>query len=95
MLKESPILNPKTTFIYSMWEGYKEEYQEKLNLMKDKGIKMIDIHTSGHADIPSLKRFASALNPKHLVPIHTFYPQEFKELFDNVVIYKDNQIFAI
>ena len=95
MLKNSFLLNNEASFIYSMWDGYKELYKERLELIQNKGVNMFDIHTSGHADIPSLQKFASALNPHQLVPIHTFLPQEFKKLFNNVVIYEDNQIFTI
>lgn len=94
-LKNSLILNDTAYFIYSMWNGYKEKYKERLDLMQEKNVPMIDIHTSGHADIPTLKRFAKALNPKKLVPIHTFAPDSFARLFENVEIHNDNETFEV
>ncbi|MBQ8677105.1 MAG: MBL fold metallo-hydrolase, partial [Alphaproteobacteria bacterium] len=95
ILKNGSLINENTSFIYSMWEGYKELYQERLSLMKEKQVPMFDIHTSGHADIPTLKQFAAALKPKKIVPIHTFFPEQFKEMFDNTELHKDNEIFEI
>lgn len=95
ILKNSSLINKNASFIYSMWEGYKELYQERLNLMEEKQVPMFDIHTSGHADIPTLKQFAAALNPKKIVPIHTFFPEQFKEMFANVERHKDNETFEI
>lgn len=94
-LKNSPLINENASFIYSMWNGYKELYQERLNLMKEKQVAMFDIHTSGHADIPTLKRFAEAFNPKKIVPIHTFFPERFKEMFFNAELHQDNEPFEI
>ena len=52
-------------------------------------------HTSGHADIDALKKFASALKPKKLIPIHTEYKEEFSEHFENVAIMMDNESYDI
>ena len=43
------------------------------------------IHTSGHASVADLKRFAAALAPQRLVPIHSFETERFAEFFDNVM----------
>ena len=40
--------------------------------------------TSGHALVADLKRFATALDPRRLVPIHSFETGRVAELFDNV-----------
>ena len=56
---------------------------------------MYDVHTSGHADIPTLKAFADAVNAKRIVPIHTFFPEKFKEMFNNAEIHSDNETFEI
>jgi ribonuclease J len=50
---------------------------------------MKHIHTSGHASPVDLKRFAEALAPKALVPIHSFAPEKYEWLFSNVV-YRDD-----
>lgn len=94
-LKDSSLFNKDATFIYSMWKGYKELYKHYTELVKEKEMKMADIHTSGHADIPTLQRFAKAINANTVVPIHTFFPEEFKNLFDNAECHNDNETFEI
>ncbi len=94
-LESSELLNDKASFIYSMWDGYKELYQKRLELMQANNLRMEDIHTSGHADIPSLQKFAKAINPKRIVPVHTFFPEQFQDLFENVERYDDNETFEI
>jgi ribonuclease J len=79
--------------IYSMWEGYLKD--EFVRNCKEKGISITQIHTAGHAIGKDLKQFAAALNPKTLVPIHTFEPQEFLGLHKNVKILKDKEVFEV
>lgn len=88
--------------IYSQWMGYLEEEGqgmhgvEELNkLREDPRANFIYAHTSGHAVLEDLKRFASALNPKMLIPIHTEYPGKFKQYFDNVIVLEDGQEFVV
>lgn len=53
------------------------------------------VHTSGHATVKDLKVFASALKPKALIPIHTFSATQYEELFENVKILKDGEVFDL
>ena len=71
---------------YSMWDGYlKEESTQRVTKwLEEKGIPWRTIHTSGHASVADLKRFAEALAPRRLVPVHSFQAGRFPELFDNV-----------
>lgn len=79
--------------IYSMWGGYlTEEFRQHC---KAKGLVIEQAHTSGHAVLNDLQRFAKALNPKSLVPIHTFMPRSYLELFENVNIVHDGEILVI
>ena len=94
-LRDSKILNQHASFVFSMWDGYKEKCAARINLMQERGVKMVDIHTSGHADIASLQKFARAIKAKKIVPIHTFYPEQFVELFDGVEIHDDNSTFQV
>ena len=94
-LKSTDLINSSTSFIYSMWDGYKELYAERIEKMKESGAYMEDIHTSGHADIPTLKKFVEAINPNVVVPIHTFFPKDFIAMFSNTKIHKDNEVFEI
>jgi len=84
-------------YIYSMWEGYWEqdsnlylrEWLVKHNIQKQ------SIHTSGHASPSDLKRFAEALVPSRIVPIHTFVPEKYGELFDNVELNADGEYWEV
>jgi ribonuclease J len=79
--------------IYSMWEGYlTDKFKE---YCKEKKIDIESVHTSGHATIEDLKAFAKALNPKTLVPIHTFASEKYPELFENVKILDDKEAMEI
>ena len=71
---------------YSMWAGYLEEKStERIrDWLKEKRIPLEIIHTSGHASVVDLQRFAAALAPRRLVPIHSFETGRFGEFFQNV-----------
>lgn len=77
--------------IWSQWDGYLARDAGR-KLQKDlasRNIAIEQIHTSGHASITDLRRLAAAVNPKVLVPIHTFEAARFPELFDNVAVKND------
>ena len=71
---------------YSMWEGYLEEESTRrvTRWLEENGIPWQVLHTSGHASVADLQRFAAALAPRRLVPIHSFETARFVEFFDNV-----------
>ena len=71
---------------YSMWQGYlRDDSTKKVrDWLDERGIPLESIHTSGHASVADLKRFAGAITPRRLVPIHSFETGRFGEFFDNV-----------
>lgn len=83
--------------IYSLWSGYLRE--ERLTWFKpwldERGIPLHHRHTSGHAAVADLQRFAAALNPRALVPIHSFEPEAYPDLFDNVEPHGDGERWTI
>jgi len=83
--------------IYSLWGGYLkfERMQPFLDWLKKHAIPMDHIHTSGHASVVDLKRFARAINAKKLVPIHSFNPQDYSGLFDHVEERQDGEWWRI
>lgn len=82
------------TIIYSMWEGYLTD--EFIRKSKTRDLRIIKIHTSGHANIDDLKTFAEALKPKKIIPIHTFNPEKYKEYFgDRIVQLEDKEVLNI
>ena len=82
--------------IYSMWDGYKEQQstQDFLNFAENLGIKIVDIHTSGHADRNDLQKFLAKLNPQHIIPIHTVNTDWFIENYGDKKIVTD-KIFNV
>jgi len=89
-----------SNIIYSQWLGYlKEEFSDiktvelYKNLMANNN--WVYAHTSGHADLPALQKFASSLKPKKLVPIHTEFKDKFSKYFDNVMILGDNESYNL
>ena len=86
-------------FFYSMWSGYWRDdcdyYKRIRDFVKKHNLEKIDIHTSGHASIADLKKYVEMLNSPKIVPIHTFYPQSYSEIFKNVEIHQDGEWFTV
>ena len=79
---------PKDTILfYSMWSQYALEpsFEKTKAFMSRHDITFKEMHTSGHAVLSDLKRFASAMAPEIIVPIHTEYPGDYREHFGNKV----------
>lgn len=83
--------------IYSLWPGYlkREELRSFHEWLDGRDIPLVHCHTSGHASTQDLQRFAKAIAPKMLVPIHSFETKRFKEYFDNIVMKKDGQWWEV
>lgn len=84
-------------FSYSMWDGYLKEdsSQRVLRWLECHGVAWAPIHTSGHASAADLQRFAAALAPRALVPIHSFETGRFSEFFNNVVPRADGEWWEV
>ncbi len=85
------------TVIYSLWKGYLEEESMKamLEFMARHRMQFVKIHTSGHASIRTLQRVVRELKPEKIVPVHTFQPDRFHELFDNVLSVSDGEELSV
>ena len=82
-----------STLIYSMWSGYLPEVKP---FWDHNGVPIVEIHASGHAYVEDLQEFVKALNPKYIIPNHTFYPEKYSEHFgDNVRIVNDRESIDI
>ncbi|HOX22864.1 MAG TPA: MBL fold metallo-hydrolase RNA specificity domain-containing protein, partial [Elusimicrobiales bacterium] len=82
--------------VYSQWQGYLKKSHVKLTEFilgsgLDKNMK--HIHSSGHADVPTLQRLVAALKPGKIIPVHTEHPEKYKELFPRheIVIAQDGK----
>jgi ribonuclease J len=80
--------------IYSLWEGYLED-SDLGDRLKQKGISLESVHTSGHATERDLQKLAKAFSPRCLIPIHTFQPEKYPSLFTNVHILNDGEALAL
>lgn len=58
---------------YSMWDGYKgkEDIAAFLQFMQKKGVRIIDLHTSGHADAKTIQALIDGVDPTYIIPVHT------------------------
>jgi len=69
--------------IYSMWGGYKHPKHDKmqafLKACADLGLRVVDLHTSGHADEAAIRRLIEKVNPGKILPVHTENAAWFRE----------------
>lgn len=93
MLRYMKSLSKKMSFkggilVYSFWSGYKDtdDMKEFLSECKKLGLKIVTLHTSGHADEKAIKELIEKVKPKLLIPIHTENADRFKEIAPNVKI---------
>ena len=86
------------TFIYSLWEGYLPEdaMQKMMIFIKKKKMKFYQVHTSGHAEMDTLKKVLKKLKPGKIIPIHTFHPDKYGGLFNRKIEQlSDEEIFVV
>jgi ribonuclease J len=85
------------SLIHSQWEGYlNEPGWQKVDIWRKRhGIRLHQMHTSGHASPMDLQRFAKAISPKVLVPIHSANPKGFRALCPNVECHADGEWWEI
>jgi len=83
--------------LYSYWKGYLEEndWKQLQQQISAAGGDFVPAHTSGHIFVDDLVKFVSSINPKRVIPVHTFEPEAFKDHFDNVVILEDGESFPV
>lgn len=88
--------------IYSQWRGYIDNPEHQSFGSKqiaayrdDPMVNFVYAHTSGHAPVKDLQRFAKALNAKMLVLVHTEGGLSFHKYFDNIRLVNDNEIFHL
>ena len=67
------VINNNGILFYSMWKGYLEndEMKQFINFMKEKEVKIIKLHTSGHADIKTIDALIKKTEPEYIITIHT------------------------
>jgi ribonuclease J len=77
-----------------MWEGYKEhaDMADFLNFMRGEGVKVISLHTSGHADGNTIDDLVEKVRPSVIIPVHTENSAWFSR-YQGVAIIED-QVFS-
>lgn len=65
--------------VYSMWSGYQQQpgMSRFLKACEEMGLRIISLHTSGHADAEAIQRLLDRVNPSEIIPVHTENPQWF------------------
>lgn len=82
--------------IYSMWSGYLERHLKDLpGWCHENGVEFEARHTSGHADLTTLRRVVNRLKPARLIPVHTSAPKVFKTEFPQSVVVRDGAPLVI
>lgn len=63
----------EATLFYSVWQGYKEndDMKEFLSELQSLGVKVIDLHTSGHASFEDIELLKRTINAAEYVCVHT------------------------
>jgi len=100
MLKDLSLIKniEEAAFIYSLWEGYLPDnaMQKMMRFIKKKKMKFCQVHTSGHAEIDTLKKVVNKLKPGKIVPIHTFHPDKYSGLFSRKIEQvSDGEVFVV
>lgn len=80
---------------YSMWDGYKakEDIAEFLKFMQNKGVRIVDLHTSGHADAETIHKLIRDIDPKYIIPVHTENAEWFNQCEGRTVIF--DKVFSL
>lgn len=89
-----------SAIVYSMWSGYLKEGPAKNEYLCDflKPYKITAfIHAGGHALPEEIKEFVDAVNPSHIIPIHTEHPDAMRELLPEreIVLLEDKDVLQI
>jgi len=81
--------SPDFNCIYSLWDGYLDKRRSAYNEALDAFLKpfpLTQLHTSGHADVDTLRLVFETVKPKSgVIPMHTENPERFEELFRDSV----------
>lgn len=90
-------LPPGSRCIYSYWHGYLKnpDWQQTQAFVTACGGGFFERHTSGHIHAADIVKFVGAINPRHVVPIHTTRPAEFRRHFPDAVLLEDGKVWQV
>jgi ribonuclease J len=86
-----------TLGVYSMWSGYlaKPEWVRVCDIIQRTPGDFVECHASGHISLSDIKKLVSELRPAMILPIHTAFPEEFRNLFKQTVSVTDGEVIAL
>jgi ribonuclease J len=89
-----------SAIVYSMWSGYLKEGPAKNEYLCDflKPYKITAfVHAGGHALPQEIKEFVKAVNPVHVIPIHTEHPEAMGELLPDrdILLLEDKETLQV
>lgn len=84
-------------FIHSMWKGYWDDstLDKFKNFIKEQGMRLNFVHTSGHACKKEILFLLEELKPKMVLPIHTENPAMFKSFYQNIILLNDKEEYFL
>lgn len=90
-------LPPQVRVLYGYWAGYLKnpDWVELQRQVSEVGGDFIPAHTSGHIYTADIRELVNALNPRTVIPIHTFEPGMFGDFFPAVQVLRDGEPFAV
>ncbi|MCX7166592.1 MAG: MBL fold metallo-hydrolase [Rhodocyclales bacterium] len=83
--------------VHSQWKGYLADprFKDIDAWRQQRGMAFHQVHTSGHASPADLRRLATALSPKALIPIHSEFPERFDTIHSRVVRHADGEWWEV
>ena len=93
-------LKPKKgLYIHSLSEPFNEEmelsYDRMKNWLNHFDIELFQSHCSGHINGDDLKDLIQTVHPKKLYPIHTEYPDLFKQLPSKTIMVREGKTYKL
>ena len=69
----------ESVLFYSLWSGYREqpEMARFLGRCQELGIRIVPLHSSGHAAPAEIRRLMERVHPRRVLPVHTLCPEWF------------------
>lgn len=94
--KKGVLPDADDAWVWSLWNGYlkNESTRAVLEYMKPCG-DPLQIHTSGHASLDFLRRFAQAVNPELLIPVHGDSWAAQADTFPNLRVVENGEVVAL
>lgn len=80
-----------STLIYSMWKGYMEQpaVRKFLQQAETLGIRIISLHTSGHASEAAVRKLIEMVDPVRIFPVHTEHREWFIEQYGEERVFSE------